>query len=192
MRPVQRLDLATTPATPWKNGGGATRALVCWPPGAALEDFGWRVSVATLAAPGAFSPFPGVDRHIMLLQGRGVHLQSSDGSVDHWLARPWEPFAFAGEAPVQCRLSAGAAEDFNLMLRRGQWRGSLRVLRAACVPGSTAAGLCMVLAGRWERAGECFAPGQGLWWSAAQPGAPLCPAPGADAALAWVGVAPLF
>ena len=129
---MQRLDLATTPATPWKNGGGATRELVRWPPGSALDDFGWRVSVATLASSGAFSVFAGVDRHLLLLQGQGVRLHSSDGRVDHTLHRPWEPVAFAGDVPVHCILTAGAAEDFNLMLRRGQWRGSLQVLRTAC------------------------------------------------------------
>ena len=47
---MQRLDLAATPPTPWKNGLGQTRELACWPPGAGLDDFEWRVSVATVAA----------------------------------------------------------------------------------------------------------------------------------------------
>ena len=29
---VHWFDLRTVPATPWKNGGGSTRELVCWPP----------------------------------------------------------------------------------------------------------------------------------------------------------------
>ena len=36
-------------------------------------------------------------------------------------------------------------------------------------------GLCLVLAGHWERAGEAFAPGLGLWWSTPRPGAPQRP-----------------
>ena len=57
-------DLRTVPATPWKNGGGSTRELVCWPPGAGTDAFGWRVSVARIAAAGPFSAFAGVDRQI--------------------------------------------------------------------------------------------------------------------------------
>jgi len=189
---MQRFDLAAVPATPWKNGGGATRELACWPPGAGLDDFGWRVSVATLTASGAFSLFAGVDRHIMLLRGSGVRLYSNAGDMEHWLNRPWEPFAFAGEVPLQCQLTTGAAEDFNLMLRRGAWHGALRVERRACMPGSTDAGLCMVLAGCWQQGSDTFATGQGLWWSTRTPGAPLHPVQGTDAALAWVGVAPKF
>ena len=64
----QFLDLASTPPVPWKNGGGSTRELACWPPGAGMDSFAWRVSVATIARPGPFSAFPGVDRQIMLLE----------------------------------------------------------------------------------------------------------------------------
>ena len=46
---LQFFDLATVPATPWKNGGGSTRELACWPLGAGMDAFGWRVSVATIA-----------------------------------------------------------------------------------------------------------------------------------------------
>ncbi len=189
---MQRLDLATIAPTPWKNGGGATRALACWPPGAGLERFGWRVSVADVAAPGPFSLYPGVDRQILLLQGDGVHLRAADGSVDQALDRATPPFAFAGETAIDCTLRGGPVRDFNLMLRRGQWRGALRVWHGACTPGESPAGLCLVLAGHWERAGEAYASGQGLWWSTPRPGAPLRPVPGGldHPALAWVALEP--
>ena len=187
---MQRLDLAAIAATPWKNGGGATRELACWPPGADLEHFGWRVSVADVAAPGPFSLYPGVDRQILLWQGEGMHLRSADGSVDRVLGRATVPFAFAGEVAIDCTLQGGPVRDLNLMLRRGQWRGALRVLHDACTPGESHAGLCLVLAGRWERAGEAYAPGQGLWWSAPRPGAPLRSVPGGleTPALAWIAL----
>lgn len=189
---MQRLDLATIAPMPWKNGGGATRELVCWPPGAGLERFGWRVSVADVAAPGPFSLFPGVDRHIMLLHGDGMHLRAPGGGVDQRLDRPWQPFAFAGEVAIDATLRGGPVRDFNLMLRRGQWRGALRVLHDACTPGASPAGLCLVLAGQWECAGEACAPGQGLWWSSPRPGTPLRPVPGGvdHPALAWVAMEP--
>ena len=37
---LQFFDLATVPATPWKNGGGSTRELACWPLGAGMDAFG--------------------------------------------------------------------------------------------------------------------------------------------------------
>ena len=36
---VQRFDLASTPSVPWKNGGGSTRELACWPQGAGMDGF---------------------------------------------------------------------------------------------------------------------------------------------------------
>lgn len=131
---MQLLDLAATPSVPWKNGGGSTRELACCPPGAGMDSFAWRVSVATIARPGPFSAFPGVDRQIMLLEGDGVQLQAAAGQWQHALTQRWEPFAFSGEEPVDCRMFGGVSTDFNLMLRRGVWTGSLQVLRDALPP----------------------------------------------------------
>ena len=47
---------------PWKNGGGETVEVIVHPEGASLSDFGWRVSMATVASDGPFSVFPGIDR----------------------------------------------------------------------------------------------------------------------------------
>lgn len=125
---LEFFDLANVPATPWKNGGGSTRELACWPPATAaaggMDSFGWRVSVATIAAPGPFSAFAGVDRQIMLLGGDGVHLTSS--GWQHTLAERWQPFAFSGDEAVDCTMLGGISTDFNLMLRRGVWEGHCR------------------------------------------------------------------
>ena len=166
---LEFFDLANVPATPWKNGGGSTRELVCWPPATAaaggMDSFGWRVSVATIAAPGPFSAFAGVDRQIMLLGGDGVHLTSS--GWQHTLAERWQPFAFSGDEAVDCTMLGGISTDFNLMLRRGVWEGALQVVRSE--PPPTGAGLCMVLQGRWQtvqagQAARVLTAGQGAWW----------------------------
>ena len=164
---MQFLDLAATPSVPWKNGGGSTRELACWPPGAGMDNFAWRVSVATIARPGPFSAFPGVDRQIMLLEGDGVQLQAAAGQWQHALTQRWEPFAFSGEEPVDCCMLGGVSTDFNLMLRRGVWVGALQVVRSE--PPPTGAGLCMVLQGRWQtvqagQAARVLTVGQGAWW----------------------------
>lgn len=189
---LQRFDLTAIAPMPWKNGGGATREIVCWPPGAGLERFGWRVSVASIDRSGPFSAFPGVEREIMLLAGNGVRLQGP--GIDHRLDSPGQPFVFAGELPLDCTLLGGASTDFNLMRRRDAWTGRIEILGHAVTPGSTAAGLCMVLSGAWrDAAGEELGPGQGLWWSAPAPQAGgLVPVPGTEPRLAWIGLAPVL
>ena len=184
---LQFFDLATVPATPWKNGGGSTRELACWPLGAGMDAFGWRVSVATIAAPGPFSAFAGVDRQIMLLGGDGVHLRGN--GWQHTLGERWQPFAFSGDEPVDCAMLGSASTDFNLMLRRGAWSGHLQVLREAPsqTQVQTQAGLCMVLQGRWQGP-RLLAPGQGLWWTGGQAERIAPVAGSADPVLAWIAL----
>ncbi len=190
---TQTFDLAALAHSPWKNGGGTTREIVRWPAGSTLEDFEWRVSVATLSASGPFSVLPDVDRQIMLLNGDGARLRSNDGSIDHALSERWKVFAFRGETAIDAVLMGDTSTDFNLMVRRGHWHGQMQVVRQARHTGSAPAGVCMVLAGRWRRAGEVLTAGQGLWWTSegheGDEGAMIEPLPGdgeAAPALAWV------
>lgn len=171
---LHRFNVADLLATPWKNGGGVTREIVCQPPGADMDSFDWRVSIAHIASDGPFSAFPGIDRVITLLSGGGVHLLGDDGQVDHPLDTPLAPFAFAGEAAIHARLLAGDCHDFNVMTRRAVCRASLQVLRSACDCPPVSQGLLMAVQGHWLL--ECdstqtLAPQQGLWWS--------------DASVAW-------
>lgn len=161
---LQRFSRSALPATPWKNGGGTTQEVVCWPPGAGLDNFDWRVSIATIAAGGPFSVFPGVDRTIMLLEGDGVRLRA-DG-FDQSLDVLNEPFAFDGEVVVDCTLLGGASTDFNLMVRRAAGHAELRVITESTVLERGAHGLLMVLDGHWRVSGGTLTPGQGVWWAA--------------------------
>ncbi|QXL84033.1 histidine ammonia-lyase [Comamonas sp. NLF-1-9] len=191
---MHRFDLTTLESTPWKNGAGSTREIVRWPAGSTLDDFEWRVSVATLQGAAPFSSMPGVDRQTMLLDGEGARLQADDASLLFDLHQPGQVFAFAGEAAITAQPHGGASRDVNLMLRRGHWQGQLQRVAGPRQPGSTPAGLCMVLAGRWRRGAEVFTAGQGLWWSAPAPGEALVPeAAGGEGepALAWVALSPV-
>lgn len=171
MTVLHRFDRRALVATPWKNGGGVTREIVCQPPGAGLDAFDWRVSIAHIASDGPFSRFEGVDRVITLLEGAGVQLASDDGTVAHRLATAWQPFAFAGEAAIDSRLIDGPCDDFNVMTRRERCRASVTVLRGdvgQALP-SARAGLLMSLQGAWQLCGAetvSLAPEQGLWWQA--------------------------
>lgn len=163
---LERFDLVQVPATPWKNGGGATREIACWPPGADMDHFDWRVSVATVAQSGPFSCFAGVDRVITLLTGDGMQLRRSRSQaqshshsqspsqietpppVDHVL-QPLTPFAFAGDDGMDCDVLRGACTDFNLMTRRGRWQGRVRVIRGAALLPGRPAGALLAVQGRW-------------------------------------------
>ena len=186
--PVHRFDRASLIATPWKNGGGVTREIVCQPPGAGMDAFDWRVSIAHIASDGPFSAFAGVDRVITLLEGAGVRLQSTDGAFDHALNTPLVPFAFAGEAPVMGTLLGGDCHDFNVMTRRAACRAGVWVCRDNTTTAAPA-GVLMAVRGTWSAGAHTLAPGEGLWWSDEPLTWPLsCPEP--DAALLAVAIHP--
>ncbi len=173
---LRRFSRDALPATPWKNGGGTTQEIACWPAHSALDRFGWRVSIATIAEDGPFSVFPGVDRSIMLLAGEGVHLRSSDGCIDHRLDLPHRPFAFSGDAAVDCALLGGASSDFNVMTRRGQWSAEVRVLDRASPIAAAPHGVLLALRGEWrlnadgatcrENEGVCWTDAPSSWQAA--------------------------
>jgi environmental stress-induced protein Ves len=167
---IHRFDIASLSATAWKNGGGATREIVCWPAGAGLGGFDWRVSIATIDKPGPFSAFAGVDRVIMLLAGAGVRLRSRDGRIDHRLDVPHAPFAFGGDVALDCELLGGPSTDFNVMSRRGRLSADVRVLREGGDIAPAACGLLLALRGRWQLNGIDCAPDSGLWWDDASEG----------------------
>ncbi|WLE60026.1 HutD family protein [Burkholderia plantarii] len=114
-------------AAPWKNGGGVTREIAAEPPGASLDTFAWRVSVADVAQPGPFSRFPGVDRTLVLLSGAGMTLVDGNGARQV-LAASLDRLAFAGETPLAAELADGPTRDFNLMTRRAVMSGRVSVL----------------------------------------------------------------
>ena len=164
---------AALPATPWKNGGGTTQEIVCWPQGAGLDSFDWRISIAQIASNGPFSAFAGIDRVITLLSGAGVHLSSQDGSVNHQLNQALQPFAFSGDVALDCDLLGGPSQDFNVMTRRGRIRANVSIHRAGALQLRSPHGLLLARSGRWQLVGRSDvlqADAQdGVYW-AAQPG----------------------
>ena len=109
---------------PWKNGGGETVEVIVHPEGASLSDFGWRVSMATVASDGPFSVFPGIDRTLAVLSGDGMAL-SIEGLGDRLLTPVSAPLPFPADAPTSARLTGGPITDLNVMTRRGAFRHSL-------------------------------------------------------------------
>ncbi len=113
------IPYASLEATPWKNGGGSTTQIAISPPVASLDNFDWRISLATIAADGPFSLFPGVDRTLALVDGPGGILEL-DGESRFLLSEEEPVLEFAGESRVVATLAAGATTDFNVMTRRAR------------------------------------------------------------------------
>jgi environmental stress-induced protein Ves len=135
---------------PWKNGGGVTTEIAVFPKGAGLDDFEWRLSMATVASDGPFSLFAGVDRTLALLEGEGI-LLSIEGRPEQSVTLNSPPVAFAADQATSARLVPGPITDLNIMTRRGAWahrmdrlavRGSVAVADAGertvifCASGS--------------------------------------------------------
>ena len=117
---LQVLRAAGRIAQPWKNGGGTTSEIAAFPPGAGLDAFDWRVSVAEVAASGPFSTFHGVDRTLTVLSGDGFELRMADADPVT-LGETSAPYSFPGDAPVTATLRRGPITDLNVMTRRGRW-----------------------------------------------------------------------
>ena len=102
---------------PWKNGGGETVEIAIFPPAATIDDFDWRVSMATVAEDGPFSMFEGIDRTLCVLSGNGIVI-SVEGSEDVELSPSSEPLDFPGDVITGARLLGGKVTDLNVMTNR--------------------------------------------------------------------------
>jgi environmental stress-induced protein Ves len=111
---------------PWKNGLGSTLEIAtdATPPDGAWT---WRLSFADVPTRAPFSNFPGIDRHIALLDGAGMTLERAGQRIR--LPREGTAFAFAGEESIFGEPEGSNVRDANLMLDRTHWRGSLEIVR---------------------------------------------------------------
>ncbi|MCP8688204.1 HutD/Ves family protein [Marinobacterium sedimentorum] len=123
---IQLLRAPGYPRMPWKNGAGTTLEIMR-DAGVNLDGFGWRVSIADIDEAGAFSSFAGYQRIISVLEGEGMCL-SVDGADSRPL-RAFDPYAFAGDSRVECRLLNGAIRDFNLIYAPQRYSARLQWLR---------------------------------------------------------------
>ncbi len=143
---------------------GTTREVSRFPADAGSDDFLWRVSVAEVNSAAPFSTFPGIDRHIALLDGDGFTMML-DGECEHALVQPFVTFGFPGEARVDVAMTGSATRDFNLMVRRELARGDVQTLTttdsytpdSACVLVYLAQGTMKTLDGTLE-AGDAWLP----------------------------------
>ncbi len=131
----------------WQNGGGITHELIK----DTQTEWRYRLSIADVAQDGPFSHFAGIDRIILLLEGKGFELYFGGGHLQA-VTKPFEPFPFRGDDPVNCDLIDGPVRDFNVMTRRENTRAYAQVyaLNASrtAVPLGTFIHFVFVLHGR--------------------------------------------
>ena len=150
--------------TAWRNGGGETVEIAIFPPGGALDDFGWRISRAGVVADGPFSDFPGIDRTLLVLTGVALTLTVA-GQAPVRLDCTSAPFSFPGDGPITGVLVDGPVTDLNVMTRRGRFDHAVEKLTLQApmmvAPGD---GTCVVVccAGRIDHGGPPLEPGDAL------------------------------
>lgn len=130
-------------SAPWKNGGGTTAEIVLWPPGASLDNFDCRVSVADVRTDGPFSHFAGVDRQLALLKGELSLTIEGQGTIALTPESP--PLAFPGDVKTDAALVSDVAQDLNVMTRRGVATSTMarQTLRGPIIADSRAS-ICIV------------------------------------------------
>ncbi len=111
---VRILRAAEYPVSQW--AGGTTAQIYLYPEDGdyGRRDFIFRLSSAAIQCPQSdFTPLPGVERHIMMLEGSARLVYQGHG--EKTLA-PYEAETFDGGWQTT---SFGQGTDFNLMLRQG-------------------------------------------------------------------------
>ncbi len=131
---------------PWKNGGGTTLELFALD-GGTPERFAVRASIADVRASGPFSKFAGYERHIVIVEGEGMTLETAAGARGRIELRPWSPVTFDGDWAVNGVVDRGPVRDFNWIVDRERAKrsrlevrrpGAGAVERIACGAGATA------------------------------------------------------
>lgn len=162
---MRLIDADAIAPTAWKNGGGSTRTLLALP---AEDAWHLRVSMADVDQDGPFSPYPGVERWLALVDGPGMQLEFTHRTVTLTPLDP--PLRFDGATAPFGRLLQAATRDLNLMNKGGQ------AAMHAARPGrpwrarQQSCGLFALQAGHWSCAdGRSAALGRHtlLWLDAA-------------------------
>ena len=104
---------------PWKNGLGHTTELAI-SDGGSLDNFDWRLSIASVVNDGDFSNFAGYQRNLVLIEGNGLTLDHRNGDVDE-LTQLLDIARFDGASKTHGALVNGAIKDFNIMTNQASF-----------------------------------------------------------------------
>jgi environmental stress-induced protein Ves len=146
---VRILRAADRARVPWRNGAGTTTEVAL---DGEPDAPSWRLSIATIQGPSAFSGFPGYDRMLMPLDDSLLlDIDGAETTVPrHSVVR------FRGEQRVSAVAVASPQSDLNLFVARDRFRGSLGSLEVAerlVVPPARGLQLIVVLTPGLDSAG---------------------------------------
>jgi environmental stress-induced protein Ves len=127
---------------PWKNGKGETTELAI-SDGGTLDDFDWRISIASVADNGLFSDFSGIDRNLVLIEGNGIKLTHDEQTVDD-LKALLDIAVFDGGSRTIGELPDGPIKDFNIMSKAGKYRAEVKTYIARQTVKLSACDHCFV------------------------------------------------
>jgi environmental stress-induced protein Ves len=127
---------------PWKNGQGETIELAI-NAGGKLDDFIWRLSMATVVEDGVFSDFSGYQRNLILIEGNGINLQHDKRKIDQ-LNNILDVANFDGGCRTVGNLPAGEITDFNIITDKEKCSAVVETLLARQTVELKAADLCFV------------------------------------------------
>lgn len=105
---------------PWKNGKGTTTELAI-NDGGTLDNFNWRLSIASVVENGEFSDFSGYWRNLILLSGEGIEL-THDTNKAKQLKTPLSVASFDGGSATSGKLVKNKISDFNLIHKIGCYK----------------------------------------------------------------------
>ncbi|NUP59285.1 MAG: HutD family protein [Pseudarthrobacter sp.] len=120
---MQIIRFAGLKAEPWRNGGGVTREIARQ----AAPDGGWdwRVSIADVTRAGDFSPFPGMERVLTVVEG-DLLLLTVDGSEQP--VEKYRPYRFDGGVATSAKLPTGDIRDLYVIARKGAFKGFASII----------------------------------------------------------------
>jgi uncharacterized protein len=129
---MQIIRFADLKPQPWRNGGGVTRELASHSGGvsaaaASSKDgaWDWRVSIADVTSAGDYSPFPGMERVLTVVEGE-LLLLAVDGT-EHPLEK-YRPFRFPGGATSSSALPTGDVRNLNVIAREGAFKAYTSII----------------------------------------------------------------
>jgi uncharacterized protein len=124
---MEIIRFASLKPEPWRNGGGVTRQLASQSGAESAQDgsWDWRVSIADVSKAGDFSPFPGMERVLTVVEGE-LLLLTVDGAEQP--LEKYRPFRFPGGAATQASLPTGDIRDLNVITRAGSFKGYTSII----------------------------------------------------------------
>lgn len=110
----------------WKNGQGTTTELAI-NAGGTIDDFDWRLSIASVIEDGVFSNFSGYLRQLILIEGNGIELNHNNTSHDK-LTKLLDSATFDGGYQTIGTLYNGPIKDFNIMTKENRYTAKIQTM----------------------------------------------------------------